>query len=135
MGIYKKLKKMKVVLVEDDPWIQNGLKMFFRYHECSLSGFENGALALEALAKEDADIVICDYWLPDLDGLTILGKVRERQPKTICILITAYPSDAIRDEALRLGVHDFIPKPLTIQKLEASLGQLIESPAEEGDPV
>lgn len=126
MDLYERLKKMKIVLVEDDPWIQNGLRMFFRYHECDLCGFESGALAMEALAKERVDVVICDYWLPDLDGLTILRGVRERQPDAICILITAYPSEGLREEAFQLGVHDFIPKPLTIQKLEASLGALIE---------
>lgn len=126
MGLYERLKKMKIVLVEDDPWIQNGLRMFFRYRECDLCGFENGAVAMEALAKERADIVICDYWLPDLDGLTLLQKVRERQPDAICILITAYPSEGLREEALRLGIDDFIPKPLTIQKLETSLSALIE---------
>lgn len=126
MEIYKKLKNLKIALVEDDPWIQSGLETYFRYHDCDLLVFENGGLAIDALSKERVDIIICDYWLPDLDGLTLLRKVLERQPGLVCILVTAYPSDAIKEEAKKLGLHDFIPKPLTIQKLEASLAAVIE---------
>ncbi|MBI5577388.1 MAG: response regulator [Deltaproteobacteria bacterium] len=133
MSIYEKLKNMKIVLIEDDPWIQNGLRMYFRYHGCVLESFENGAAAVDALTKDRADIIICDYWLPDLDGLTLLRKVRPYQQDTVTILITAYPSDGLREEAIRMGVRDFIPKPLTIQKLEASLEALIKDPAARED--
>jgi len=124
-GFYEILRKKKIVLVEDDPWIQNGLKMFFRHVGCDLIGFETAAPALEMMAKEQVDIIITDYWLPDIDGLTLFRRVRDRQPEARCILITAYPSDGIRDEATRIGIHEFISKPLTIQKIEAALGRLI----------
>lgn len=124
-GFYEILKKKKIVLVEDDPWIQNGLKMFFRHAGCDLIGFETAAPALEMLGKEQVDIIITDYWLPDIDGLTLFKRVRDHQPEVRCILITAYPSDTIREEATRLGIHQFISKPLTIQKIEAALGSLI----------
>ena len=133
MSIYEKLKNMRVVLIEDDPWIQNGLRMYFRYHGCVLDSFENGAAAVDALSKDQVDVIICDYWLPDLDGLTLLRKVRSFEPEAISILITAYPSDGLREEATRMGVRDFIPKPLTIQKLENSLETLIgKAPVRQG---
>ncbi len=124
-GFYDILRKKRIVLVEDDPWIQNGLKMFFRHVGCDLIGFETAVPALEMLAKEQVDIIITDYWLPDIDGLTLFKRVREHQPEARCILITAYPSDGIREEAARLGIQEFISKPLTIQKIEAALGTLI----------
>jgi DNA-binding NtrC family response regulator len=126
--LYEKLQGMKVVLIEDDPWIQNGLRMYFQYQGCHLQGFENAALALESLAKERVDIIIIDYWLPDLDGLTLFQRLGAHQPDAIKILITAYPTAGVRSEAERIGVHDFIPKPLTIQKIETSLEALIDKP-------
>jgi DNA-binding NtrC family response regulator len=125
MELYKYLQGMKVILIEDDHWIQNGLRMFFQYNGCHLEGCVNATLAMDALAKEKFDIIISDYWLPDMDGLTLISLARERQPDAICILITGYPTAGLREEAARMGVHDFLPKPLTIPKLEKSLEMLI----------
>jgi DNA-binding NtrC family response regulator len=69
------------------------------------------------------DIIISDYWLPDMDGLSLLRKAMQQQPNAVYILITAYATETIRAEAARMGVHDFIEKPLTIQRLEKSLEQ------------
>jgi DNA-binding NtrC family response regulator len=112
---------MKVVLVEDDEWIQSGLRMFFDYHGCRMRGFESAGPALEELKKGNVDIIISDYWLPDMDGLSLLRKAMQQQPNAVYILITAYATETIRAEAARMGVHDFIEKPLTIQRLEKSL--------------
>jgi DNA-binding NtrC family response regulator len=128
MDLHESLHGMKVVLVEDDESIQSGLGMFFKYHGCRLQGFEHAAPAMEELAKEGVDIIICDYWLPDMDGLTLLRKARKLQPDAVCILITAYPTTGLREEAARMGIHDFIEKPLTIQRLEKSLELRIARP-------
>jgi len=125
MNLYERLRKMKIVLIEDDPGIRNGLRTFFRYQGCRLQDFGNATLAMEALTKEKVDIIISDYWLPDMDGLTLLQQVRTRQPEAIRILITAYPTASTREEAARTGIHDYIEKPLTVQKLEKSLESLI----------
>jgi two-component system response regulator YesN len=56
-----------------------------------------------------------------MDGLSLLRKAMQQQPNTVCVLITAYATETIRSEAARMGIHDFIEKPLTIQRLEKSL--------------
>jgi DNA-binding NtrC family response regulator len=126
MELYTRLQGMKVILIEDDQWIQNGLRMFFQYNGCHLEGYGNATLAMEAMTKEKFDIIISDYWLPDLDGLTLFSRVHQLQPDAIRILITAYPTAGLQEEASRMGIHDFLPKPLTIPKLEKSLEMLIE---------
>jgi DNA-binding NtrC family response regulator len=136
MDLYKCLQGMKVVLIEDDQWIQNGLRMFFQYHGCELLGFENATLAKDMLRKERVDIILCDYWLPDMDGLTLLGQIRKQQPDAITILITAYPTADLRDRAVQMGFDDFIEKPLTVGKLEECLTALIlKSPSAMGGSV
>ncbi|MGE5699698.1 MAG: response regulator [Deltaproteobacteria bacterium] len=125
MELHKRLQGMKVILIEDDQWIQNGLRMFFQYNGCHIEGYMNATLAMEALAKDKFDIIISDYWLPDLDGLTLFMRAREHQPDAICILTTAYPTSGLRDAAEKMGVHEFLPKPLTIPKLEMVLNMLV----------
>lgn len=125
MDLYKCLQGMKVILIEDDHWIQNGLRMFFQYNGCNIVGYVNATMALDALSKEKFDIIISDYWLPDLDGLTLFSRVKERQPDAILILITAYPTPGLQEEAARMGIHEFLPKPLVISRLEKALEALI----------
>ena len=125
MDLQESLQGMKVALIEDDQWIQNGLRMFFQYNGCHLEGFENATLAIEAMAKEKFDIVISDYWLPDLDGLTLIARLKEHQPDALYLLITAYPTTGLQEEAARMGIHDFLPKPLTVPRIEKSLELLL----------
>lgn len=126
MDLHESLQGMKVALIEDDQWIQNGLRMFFQYNGCHLDGFENATLAIEAMAKEKFDIIISDYWLPDLDGLTLIARLKEHQPDALYLLITAYPTTGLQEEAARMGIHDFLPKPLTVPRIERSLELLLE---------
>lgn len=125
MELHKRLQGMKVILIEDDQWIQNGLRMFFQYNGCHMEGYMNATLAMEALAKDKFDIIISDYWLPDLDGLTLFTRAREHQPDAICILTTAYPTSGLQDAAAKMGIHEFLAKPLTIPKLEKALELLV----------
>lgn len=129
MDLHASLQGMRVALVEDDQWIQNGLRMFFQYNGCDMEGYEQATTAIEALKKEKFDIVISDYWLPDMDGLSLIGLAKEHQPDAVFILITAYPTPGLREEAARMGIHDFLPKPLTIPKIEKSLETLIARPS------
>jgi DNA-binding NtrC family response regulator len=52
-------------------------------------------------------------------------RAREHQPDALCILTTAYPTAGLQDAASRMGIHEFLPKPLTIPKLEKALELLI----------
>lgn len=129
VNLHASLQGMRVALVEDDQWIQNGLRMFFEFNGCDMEGYEQATTAIEALKKEKFDIVISDYWLPDMDGLALIGLAKEHQPDAVFILITAYPTPGLREEAARMGIHDFLPKPLTIPKIEKSLEGLIARPS------
>lgn len=125
MDLHESLQGKKVALIEDDQWIQNGLRMFFQYNGCHLESFENATLAIETMTKEKFDIIISDYWLPDLDGLTLIARLKEHQPDALFLLITAYPTTGLQEEAVRMGIHDFLPKPLTVPRIEKSLELLI----------
>ena len=118
MHLHDSLRGMKVALIEDDQWIQNGLRMYFQYNGCHLECYENATLAIGSMTKEKFDVIISDYWLPDLDGLTLMSRIKAHQPDAFLVLITAYPTTGLQEEAARIGIHVFLAKPLTIPKLE-----------------
>ena len=126
MDFYEELKNRKILLVEDDPWIRDSLSLFFRNKGCRLVALESVKEAIAAIDEESFDIVICDYWMPHMDGLSFLAQVGRTQPDTIRILLSAFPVGEVASDAGRTDIHDFLQKPLTIEGMERSLGRLME---------
>jgi DNA-binding NtrC family response regulator len=115
---------MNILLIDDDEWIRDSMSLLFEAEGCQILALETAEEALEALHRQDYDIVICDYKLPGMDGLAFLKQVQKTQSDAITILITAYKTDALQSEAKKIGIHDFIAKPFTSETIEASLSRL-----------
>ncbi len=126
MNLFNKLRQMKILLIDDDEWIRDSLRMFFDAESCHLTALETAEEAIEALKKQDFDIIITDYKLPGMDGLDFLGLIQESSVSAIKILITAYGSEEVVAEAGRHGVQAFIEKPFTSDIIEGTLSSLIE---------
>ena len=121
MDLFSKLRNMKILLIDDDEWIRDSLGIFFEAEGCSIAAVETAEEALEALRSQDYDIIITDYKLPGMDGIEFLRQIRTSQPSAIKILITAYKSELVIEEAKKAGVQHLIAKPFTSETIEASL--------------
>lgn len=120
---------MKILLIDDDEWIRDSLRLFFEAEGFNLLAFETAEEGMEAVKQQTYDIVISDYKLPGMDGLEFLRRVKEKQPKTFEVLITAYADCEILKEAKEIGVKDIIPKPFTSEDVETSLARIVENSA------
>lgn len=126
MAPFDKLKKMKMLLIDDDEWIRDSLSIYFESMGCHLNALETAEEGIEALKSQDYDIVVTDYRLPGMDGLEFLKHVQRRHPHAMKILITAYRSEEVVSEAIKMGIHDFIDKPFTAKTIEDSLSRLLQ---------
>jgi DNA-binding NtrC family response regulator len=126
MNLFQKLRSMKVLLIDDDEWIRDSLELFFAGEGCSLLALPTAEDGMEALVAESYDIIICDYKLPGMNGLSFFKEIEKSHPETFKVLITAYGSEDVATEATRMGIHDFIQKPLTANNIEKSLASLVE---------
>ena len=117
---------MKMLLVEDDKWIRDSLRLFFQGEGCHLSTFESAEEGLAVLENETYDIIMSDYRLPGMDGLTFLNRIQASHPETRTILMTAYGNEKILSEAKRIGVNEFIEKPFTSDVVEESLRRIMD---------
>jgi len=126
MDLFSKLRKMNILLVDDDELIRHSMTLFFEFEGCRLHTVATAEEGLKELEKKTYDIIIADYRLPGIDGLELLERSREINPYAMKILLTAYGSKEIVSEAHRLGAQDFIPKPFTMEAIEDSLARLIE---------
>jgi two-component system response regulator AtoC len=86
----------------------------------------DGRQALE-LAADGVDLVVLDYRLPDLDGLSVLKELKQRAPDTLVILLTAYASIDAAVTAMKLGAYHFANKPLDLEALVAMVEQALET--------
>jgi DNA-binding NtrC family response regulator len=126
MSQFNQLKKIRVLLIDDDEWIRDSLCIFFENEGWHLIAVETAEEAIELLKKEAYEVIITDYRLPGMDGLTFLRQIQEIQPHAMKILITAYWSNEVLSEANRLGVHDLIKKPFTTKVIEDTLSRLVK---------
>jgi DNA-binding NtrC family response regulator len=126
MDLYSKLRKMNMLLIDDDEWIRDSLTIFFESEGCRINAFETAEEGLQAIKKDRYDIIIIDYRLPGMDGLDFLKRIKETYPDAMKILITAYGTANLASEAVHVGVQDFIEKPFTTKTIEASLTRLIK---------
>jgi DNA-binding NtrC family response regulator len=126
MDLFNKLKDKKILLVDDDEWIRDSLTLYFGTEGCHMLAVETAEEGLELLKQEDYDIILIDYKLPGIDGLTFTKKIHEIRPDAIKILITAYKTKEVVSEAKRIGIQDIIDKPFTIKTIEDSLSRLIQ---------
>ena len=121
MDALAKLKTLKTLLVDDDPFIRDAMKLAFQRKQFPLCTVDTAEEGLKAMHAETFDIIISDFKLPGISGLTFLKQAAAAQPASIKVLISATGSDEVVSEAYRIGAHDFLPKPFTLETLLATL--------------
>jgi two-component system response regulator AtoC len=115
-----------ILVVDDEQLIRWSLAERLRSEGYEVLEAENGAEALEH-AQEGVDLVLLDYKLPDLDGVTILRKLKELDPDTLVILLTAYASVDTAVTAMKLGAYHFANKPFDLDTIAAMVEQALET--------
>jgi two-component system, response regulator, stage 0 sporulation protein F len=126
MDVFSKLKDKKILLVDDDEWIRDSLTLYFGTEGCHMMAVETAEEGMELLKQQSYDIILIDYKLPGMDGLTFSKKIQKIYPDTKKILITAYKTKEVVSEARQIGIQDLIDKPFTIDTIEDSLSRLIQ---------
>jgi DNA-binding NtrC family response regulator len=126
MNLFSKLKNKKILLVDDDEWIRDSLTLYFDTEGCQMIAVETAEEGMELLKQQDYDIILLDYKLPGIDGLTFSREIQDIRPDAIKILITAYKNKKVVSEAANVGIQDLIDKPFTIKTIEDSMLRLIQ---------
>ena len=127
MNLFGKLREMRILLVDDDEWIRDSLRLFFESEGCHLIALETAEEGLEEINRQTYDIIISDYKLPGMDGLEFLERINRSYPDALTMMITAYGSKDVFLKARNTRVQEFIDKPFTIQNMEDSLSRLIRN--------
>jgi DNA-binding response OmpR family regulator len=119
-----------ILVMEDDFNVAKGLEMVLTEegYEVNLAG--TGELAMKAFREKKFDLLVADLRLPDINGMEIIKQVKEQKPETEVIVITGYGTTAIAVEAMKIGVHDFLPKPFTEDQITTAIAGALLSQEE-----
>ncbi|MDQ7954378.1 MAG: response regulator [Rhodocyclaceae bacterium] len=116
---------MRVLLVEDDEMLGQGLHEALSRKGWSVDWVKEGALALSAIADGDYACVLLDLGLPGLDGIEVLRRVRQGGNKTPLLVLTARDALDQRIDGLDLGADDYLVKPYALSELLARMRAVI----------
>ncbi len=108
-----------ILIAHDEPSVAAFLKKVLERSNQTyrVTVVESGEEALQAISKEDVDLMVTDLRMPGISGLELIRQVKTSSPETRSILVTAYGSSAIEEEARSLGVAGYISKPLKVDVL------------------
>lgn len=101
-----------VLIIDDDPTFCLMLKSFLTKKEFAAETAFSGAEAINQVTKQDFDVVLSDFRLPDTDGLTLLEEIRELKPGTPVIIMTSYADIRIAVKAMKNGAYEYVTKPV-----------------------
>jgi two-component system response regulator QseB len=112
---------MRILVVEDDPVLSNGLRVGLEMFGAALDIVESCADGREALANNEFDALVLDIMLPDGSGLDLLSDMRAGGDQTPVLLLTALDEIADRIKGLDAGADDYLGKPFDLDELGARL--------------
>ncbi len=113
---------LKMLIVDDEPLICQGLSNTIPWEEINIDivgSANNGKKALEMIEKEPVDIVITDVYMPEMDGINLSKALADCFPNVNIIMISGYEEFEYARQAVRIGVKDYLLKPVDIDELLA----------------
>jgi two-component system, NtrC family, nitrogen regulation response regulator NtrX len=110
-----------ILIIDDEDSIRESLQGILQDEGYRVLQAADGNVGLAQLREESADLVLLDIWMPGIDGLETLRRVREMNPEQLVIMMSGHGTIETAVKATRLGAYDFIEKPLSLEKVLLSL--------------
>ncbi|MCW8130160.1 MAG: flagellar motor switch protein FliN [Planctomycetota bacterium] len=111
------LAPMNIMVVDDDPALRSLFSQYLSDAGHKIAEADNGAAALESIARAPVDLVLTDLRMDGVSGIDVLKGVQEKHPETGVMLITGFATLDSAMEAMRLGAIDVIQKPVNLEEL------------------
>jgi two-component system nitrogen regulation response regulator NtrX len=105
-----------ILVVDDEPGVRSSVGGVLRDEGFEVDAASTGEECLDRVAERAYDIVVLDIWLPGIDGLTTLQRLRERQVDAQVVVISGHGNIESAVRAIKMGAFDFIEKPLSLEK-------------------
>jgi two-component system nitrogen regulation response regulator NtrX len=108
--------KPTILIVDDEPGVQKALTGVLSDEGYAVECVSTGEACLDRVARSPVDLIVLDVWLPGMDGLATLARLRERQVDAQIVLISGHGNIESAVRAIKMGAFDFVEKPLSLDK-------------------
>lgn len=126
---------MRILLVEDDPSLGDGLSIGLRQAGNAVDWVRDGEAADLALKTEEFDLLVLDLGLPGLEGMAVLRRLRGRGQTLPVLILTARDATHVKVQALDAGADDYLVKPIDLDELAARARALARRSAGHAAPL
>jgi DNA-binding NtrC family response regulator len=119
--------KERILILEDEKLIRWSIREMLEQAAYEVVEAQTGKEALSRLSEDDFDLLLLDYRLPDATGIEILEWVRSEMPEISVIMMTAYGTVETAVQAMKLGVFDYLTKPVNLEELSVLVSKALET--------
>jgi two-component system nitrogen regulation response regulator NtrX len=105
-----------VLIVDDEPGVRSAIGGVLRDEGYEVDTVDSGEACLERAALRPYDVIVLDIWLPGMDGLATLARLRERSVDAQVVIISGHGNVESAVRAIKMGAFDFVEKPLSLDK-------------------
>src|SRR2546426_4269984 len=113
------VNKTRILIVEDEPAMVEGLRDNFEYEGYDVISAGDGVAGLDRALADDPDLVVLDVMMPRMSGLDVCKQLKARRPSLPIIMLTARGQEIDKVVGLELGADDYVTKPFSIRELMA----------------
>jgi two-component system nitrogen regulation response regulator NtrX len=115
-----------ILIVDDEETIIQSLEGILSDEGFDVISASSGLIALEKIEEMMPDLVLLDIWMPDMDGIETLVKIKEHHPHLQVVMMSGHGTIETAVRATKLGAYDFIEKPLSLEKVLLSINKALE---------
>jgi two-component system nitrogen regulation response regulator NtrX len=119
------MSKEKILIVDDEASIRSSLKGILEDEGFVVTAVASGEEGLETLKGQNVDLVLLDIWLPKMSGLDALKKIKAAEESPQVVMISGHGTIETAVMATKLGAHDFLEKPLSLEKVILTVGNAL----------
>ncbi len=120
------MRKIRAIVVADEESVLESVKAILDTEGIEVEMTKSCLDAVDMIRQNRYDLIISDIRMPDMDGICLLGRVKELSPESIFIVITAYATTQSEEEMLDMGADDYIPKPFTPHEVRGSVRRALK---------
>ena len=120
------MKKKKILVVDDEQDVRETLESVLAKLEYDPIVAASGKEALEIIQTNNIDIILSDLYMPEMDGIELLKRVKTENRNIVFLMITAHPTIETAVDAIKKGAYDYLTKPFHIDEVKMKLNRALE---------
>jgi two-component system response regulator AtoC len=117
----------RILVVDDEESQRQQLAGFLKKRGFGVTTAESGNKAIDLCQDQSFEVALIDLKMPGMDGVELLGKLKESNPEIQVIMMTAYGSVETAVEAMKLGAYHYVNKPINLEELKLNIKKALET--------